>query len=169
MSISTPPSAQGAEIIEAEPTPVVKPYKIFKSRAQIMGYVFRTGANVHFVNHRLVTKIPAEIAEMTAECEAGHPNFYIDPDEFETDNIVMDPHAALREQIRQEEIAKLMASDRDFGKTEWTGKISGIANSTSIRSGVAESGSGMAAGAIATGSIKIAAPTSSGGATATKL
>ena len=168
MTVSTPPT-QSAEIIEAEPTPVVKPYKIFKSRAHTMGYVFRSGANVHFVNHRLITKIPAEIAEMTAECEAGHPNFYIDPEDFETDNVVTDPHAALREQIRQEELVKLLASDRDFGKTEWTGKISGIANSTSIRSGAAESGSGMAQGAIAQGSIKVAAPTSSGGATATKL
>ena len=146
-----------------------KPYKIFKSRAQVMGYVFRSGANVHFVNHRFVTKVPSEIEEMTKECEAGHPNFYIDPDDFETDNVVTDPMEALRAQIREEERAKLLLQgDRDLGKTEWNGKISGIANSTSIRSGAAESGSGQATGAIASGSIKVAAPPSSG-ATATKL
>lgn len=163
--MSTAPSP--AEIIDT-PAPAAKPFKIFKSRAHTMGYVFKSGTNVHFINHKFITKIPAEIEEMTAECNAGHPNFYIDSDEFETDNVVIDPHAALREQIRQEELAKLLASDRDFGKTEWTGKIAGIANSTSIRSGMAESGSGMAQGAIAAGSIKIA-PVASGGATATKL
>lgn len=162
---TTPP----AEIVEVTPAPAAKIYRIFKSRAPVMGYVFRTGANVHFVNHKFVTKIPSEIKEMTEECEAGHPNFYIDPNEFETDNVVIDPMEALRAQIREEERAKLLLQgDRDFGKTAFSGRLEGIANSTSIRSGAAESGSGMAAGSIAQGSIKVAA-VPAGGATATKI
>lgn len=150
-----------AEIItDASGQPV---YRVFKSRAPLMGYVFRSGANVHFVNHRYVTKIKSEIEEMIAECESGHPNFYIDPNDFETNTPVVDPLAALREQIREEERTKLLlAQSRDLGKTEFTGKLEGIANSTSIRSGAAESGTGLAQGAIAQGSIKIAAAPASG-------
>ena len=165
--MSDPTSTSGAEIIEA--VPAAKPYRIFKSRAPVMGYVFRSGANVHFVNHKFVTKIPSEIKEMTEECEAGHPNFYVDPNEFETDNVVVDPLEALRAQIREEERAKLLLQgDRDMGATKFSGRLEGIANSTSIRSGAAESGSGMAAGSIAQGSIKVAS-TPSSGATATKI
>lgn len=107
---------------------------LFKSRAPVMGYCFRSGKVVHFVNHMYTTTDPDEIKELTAECRKGHPNYYIDDNQVTISSIQVNPMEALREAIRKEEIAKLRAynPNNDFGETV-QGKLEGIANSNSIR------------------------------------
>ena len=108
---------------------------LFKSRADLMGHVFKSGKAVHFVQGRYATAAKTEIAELTAECEDGHPVFYIDPNETTIDSEQLDPFAALRAKIREEERAKLLAAtdpNRDLGATSQSGKLEGIATSASI-------------------------------------
>jgi hypothetical protein len=125
--------------------------RVFKSRAHTMGYVFESGTNVHFINHLYLTKIPAEIAELTRECEAGHPCFYIDPEQVEMDPVLLDPMEALRSRIREEERAKLLLEGgRDMGETKFDGKLAGIANSSSIRGAAAASNATATSTATAT-------------------
>ena len=110
--------------------------KLFKSRAQVMGHVFRSGKSVHFVNHIYTTNDKKEIEELTEEAESGHPNIYIDPEMTEIDTTMLDPMAVLREQIRKEELAKLLAAtnpSNDMGSYDASGKLQGISNSDSIR------------------------------------
>ena len=132
--------------------------RLFKSRAETMGYVFRSGTNVHFVNGRYLTTNPAEIAELEDVCSQGNPCFYDDPEEQEMNPKLVNPMEALRAKIREEERIKLLLEQaNDRGETKFSGRLEGVANSTTIRSGMAESGSGMATGSIASGSIKVAA------------
>jgi hypothetical protein len=142
---------------------------VFKSRAPIMGYVFKTGKLIHFINGIYATSAKDEIEELTTECENGHPNYYIDENQKTIDSANLDPMAALRAQIREEERAKLLAAtnvNRDMGSTTHSGKLEGIANSQSIAGAVVQSeAQGTALGqTVPSGSIKVA-----GGATATKL
>jgi hypothetical protein len=99
-----------------------------------MGYVFRSGKMIHFINGIYATESKSEIDELTTECENGHPNYYIDKNELAIDSETLDPIAALRAQIREEERIKLLAAtnpDRDMGTTA-QGKLEGISNSRSI-------------------------------------
>lgn len=113
---------------------------LFKSRAPVMGYCFRSGKVVHFVNHMYTTTDQDEIDELTKECRKGHPNYYIDEAQTTISSVQVNPMEALREAIRQEEIAKLRAynPNNDFGQTA-QGKLEGIANSQSIRGMMATS------------------------------
>jgi hypothetical protein len=120
---------------------------LFKSRAPIMGYAFKDGSVVHFINHGYATTNKKHIEELTAECEAGHPNYYIDPNETETTTDLIDPMGALRARIREEERAKLLTAtdpSRDMGATDQSGKLQGIANSQSVMGAIAAS-NGVAA------------------------
>jgi len=109
--------------------------RLFKSRADTMGYVFKTGKMIHFLNGEYATAAKDEIEELTTECENGHPNYYIDANQTVVDSEQRDPMAVLRARIREEERAKLMAAVgnplRDMGETA-QGKLEGIANSHSI-------------------------------------
>lgn len=109
--------------------------KVFKSRAPVMGYAFKSGNVVYFREGMYATASKAEIEELTAECENGHPNYYIDPEQTEIDSEQMDPIAVLTAKIREEERAKLMAAVgnplKDMGATA-QGKLEGISNSHSI-------------------------------------
>lgn len=108
---------------------------LFKSHAQVMGYVFKSGKTVHFMNGCYATSAKDEIAELTTECENGHPNFYIDPNMKVVDSDKIDPMSVLRAQIREEERAKLLAAtnpNRDMGQVPHSGKLEGIGNSASI-------------------------------------
>jgi hypothetical protein len=130
---------------------------IFKSRAASMGYVFKTGKSIHFTAGQYATESKVEIDELTAECEAGHPTFYIDPECKTLDSELLDPVAAMRAQIREEERAKLIASAdprRDMGETKQEAKLQGVGNSSTIR-GLQADSSSMGA-PIAVGTIKIA-------------
>lgn len=108
---------------------------LFKSRAPIMGYCFRSGKIVHFVNHMYTTTDEDEIKELTKECKAGHHNYYIDENQTTISSEQVNPMEALRESIRKEELAKLIAQNpnRDMGTTPQGGRLEGIANSASIR------------------------------------
>jgi hypothetical protein len=110
--------------------------KLFKSRADTMGYVFKSGKAAHFMQGRYATSDKKEIEELTEECEAGHHNFYIDSDEPEIDSNAMDPIAVLREKIRKEELAKILAATsihRDMGTTEASARLQGIATSETVQ------------------------------------
>lgn len=108
---------------------------VFMSRAQTMGYVFKSGVAARFMNHRYATENKTEIAELTAECENGSPNFYIDSETFHSTYAKQDPQYELRERIRAEEKEKLQAAygnpERDMGSTE-QGALKGIGNTLSI-------------------------------------
>lgn len=107
---------------------------VFKSHAPTMGYVFRTGKLVHFVNHIYATSAEDEIEELTKECKNSHPNYYIDDEMKQVDSSALNPMEVLRAQIRAEERAALLAATnqgRDMGTTE-QGKLEGIANSQTI-------------------------------------
>lgn len=122
---------------------------VFKSQAPTMGYVFKSGKTVHFVNHIYATAAKDEIEEMTAECQNGHPNYYIDSEMKEVDSAQLNPMEVLRAQIRAEERAALLAAtnpSRDMGQTEQGGKLEGIANSVTI-TGLAASSEAQAAAA----------------------
>jgi hypothetical protein len=131
---------------------------LFKSRAPIMGYCFKDGSVVHFINHGYATTNKKHIEELTAECEAGHPNYYIDPNETETTTDLIDPMGALRARIREEERAKILAAtdiNRDMGETDQSGKLKGIANSQSIQGAMAASNGVAAVPAPASVSVKV--------------
>lgn len=126
--------------------------KLFKSRPAIMGYVFRDGTNAHFIDHEYKTNRQSEIDELTEVCNEGGNTYYIDPEQTEISSIKVDPLAALTAKIREEERIKLlMEIQRDMGETVNTGKLEGIANSSSIRGASAASNTQTsAATAIAT-------------------
>ena len=114
---------------------------VFKSRAALMGYVFRSGKSVHFVAGKYATAHPDEIEELTKECTDPGSNYYIDSGETQVDSSELDPIASLRARIREEERALLIAAtltDRDFGTTA-QGKLEGIANSKTISGAAAQS------------------------------
>jgi hypothetical protein len=114
---------------------------VFKSRAQTMGYVFKSGRSVHFMGGKYATAVKAEIEELTTECENHGSNYYIDSNETQVDSELLDPIAVLRAKIREEERAALMIATnpmRDMGTTA-QGKLEGISNSMSIRGLAADS------------------------------
>lgn len=107
---------------------------LFKSRPQTIGYVFKSGKTIHFVNHQYTTTAPDEIAELTAECKANDAFFYVEGDGM-IDTTTLDPIAGLRKQIEVELMAKLAAQGnplRDMGSTPQQLKVQGIANSQTI-------------------------------------
>lgn len=137
--------------------------KLFKSRAPVMGHVFRNGKTIHFLDHTYTTNNQAEIDELTEEANSGHPNIFIDPDMTEIDTDMLSPMAVLTARIREEERAKILAAmntQNDMGKTE-QGKLEGISNSESIRGlQVMSEAQGLAAGTSAPeqtqgGSVKV--------------
>jgi len=146
--------------------------KLFKSHAQVMGHVFRSGKTIHFMNHVYTTNDEAEIEELTKEAKSGHPNIYIDPEMTEIDTDMLDPMAVLVARIREEERKKLVAAmnpQNDMGETKQGGKLEGISNSDSIRGlmlssdsqaaalgQAAETGQNVAAGGVKVGGIKVA-------------
>jgi hypothetical protein len=107
-----------------------------------MGYVFKSGKTVHFLNGMYATSSKDEIEELTKECEDHSSNYYIQAGETEIDSAALDPIAALRAKIREEERAKLMEatqSGRDFGNTNQSGKLEGMANSQTVSGASAQS------------------------------
>lgn len=115
---------------------------LFKSRANVMGYVFKTGKSVHFMNGCYATSSEDEIEELTKECKNGHPEFYVDQNQLTIDSEQMDPMAVLRAKIREEERAKLLAAtniNRDMGSTDQNAKLAGIATSATVQGLIADS------------------------------
>ena len=123
--------------------------RLFKSRADVMGYVFKSGKGIHFTQGIYATAAKSEIEELEEECANGHPNFYIDPAQKTVKPEDLDPMAKIRAQIREEERAKLLAAtdiNRDMGSTAQDSKLSGISNSQTVAGLIVGSESqGMAA------------------------
>ena len=134
---------------------------LFKSRASVMGYVFRNGKGVHFVDHNYTTTSQAEIDELNDEVANGHPDIYIDKDMVTVDTEMLNPMAVIRAKIREEEraaILKAIAAGNDMGSTE-PGRLEGIATSASIVGLQADStsASAAAAGTPVTAGVKVGA------------
>ena len=116
---------------------------LFKSHAPSMGYVFRSGRTVHFAGGMFTTTNQAEIDELNEVCQDS-PCFYVDDGQRTVDSEDVSPIALLRKQIREEEIAKLIATtnpNRDLGETlQPQGKLQGIANTAGVTAFTVESG-----------------------------
>lgn len=94
---------------------------IFKATLPSINYVFKNGKPAIFVSGKFITAIPAEVAELKAEIEAGHPHIYIDAKEAEIAAAAIDPMAGLRAQIEAEIMAKMAAAtnpENDMGTVE---------------------------------------------------
>jgi len=77
-------------------------FKLFKSHIPSVQYIFTNGKIAHFKEGRYATRIQSEIEELTTTCEAGHPTFYIDNTEAETDKEFLDPMSELRARFFKE-------------------------------------------------------------------
>lgn len=133
---------------------------IFFSHAPTMGYCFRTGRLVHFVNGQYTTSNKAEIDELNEVCEEPNSNYFIKPDQLTVDPTQLDPMAVLYAKMMEKARAEVAAATdrtRDMGKTE-VGKLEGIANSDTIRGLTAESSAAKVT-PVASGSIKVASAT----------
>jgi hypothetical protein len=147
-----------------------KMLKIYKSRLPRITYVLEDGQLAVFAprtNHsqgHYLTDDPKHISELDRVCKK-HPHLYIDPEESEIAARLADPAVAMREQIREEERAKLIAelgdpnqprglskvvlpealAKRVMGDTPAKAPLGGIGNSESLV-GQAESNGGGASG-----------------------
>jgi hypothetical protein len=127
---------------------------LFKSKPEMMGYAFKNGKVVHFMNHNYFTADADEIAELTKECKTS-TTFYIDAENKTVADVAAfnDPLAGIKQRIREEERLKLMEEmgmSRDMGKSENKG-LGQIANSMSIRGASQNSNSVPASSGIKVG------------------
>lgn len=117
---------------------------LFKSRAPIMGYVFRSGRTIHFSNGLFATANQAEIDELNEVCQDS-PCFYIDSGQKTIDSTQLNPVDMLREQLRKELLQEMGAAgdkSRDLGNTpQPDGKLKGIGNTVTAAADAAVSGS----------------------------
>lgn len=77
-------------------------FKLFKSCIPSVQFIFKSGKIAHFRDGRYATRVPSEIEELTAECEAGHPTFFIDGEEKEAAREQLDPMDELRQKFFKE-------------------------------------------------------------------
>lgn len=97
--------------------------RVFKSSMQSMRYIFASvpGREAAFAMGRYCTQDPKEIEELEHEISLHHPHIYIDPENMEIDEILLDPIQAFKAQVEAEIRAKIAAEnnpDRDMGNTE---------------------------------------------------
>ena len=141
-------------------SPSEESFTLFKSHAATLGYVFRNGKGITFLEGSYATKDPEEIAELTKECKAGHPNYYIDNNQKTVATERTDPMAVLIAKIREEERAKLVIAidkERNMGTTDQSGKLLGIANSNTVSGATGASNAGeVTTPGVPASSIKIA-------------
>ena len=93
----------------------------FFSRIPSCKYIFKNGKEAAFVGGIFDTDIPQEVAELEAEVAAGHPQIFIDPDQFVIDTAQIDPLAEIKRKAIEEYLAaQKAASDpaNDRGTTE---------------------------------------------------
>lgn len=108
--------------------------KVFKSKIQSCNYVFKSGKQASFIAGKYLTDIDTEIEELEAEIKSGHPHIFIDANEKEVDTEKLDP----LEEIKRKAIAEYLEAQKkavdpsnDMGSTDQSGKLEGIANSSS--------------------------------------
>lgn len=116
-------------------------HRLFKS-TQDTSFIFSRGKYAHFVRGRYLTKIPSEIAELDAEIAQGNPHIYVDPNEYEVDKNLEDPHEAVKRQAIKDYLVSLARAtnpENDAGKS-----VQGPLNVTSSESvaAAAQGGSG---------------------------
>lgn len=116
---------------------------LFKSRPQTVGFVFKSGKTIHFVNHQYTTTFKNEIDELTTECESNPEYFYIEDGRAVVDSTAIDPLSRLKAEMYEQAKKDILAAQgnplRDMGSTEFSGKLEGIANSQTIRGLTADS------------------------------
>lgn len=76
--------------------------RVFKCSLPSTNYVFKNGKPAVFQNNRFCTANPAEIAELQAEIDAGHPHLYIDQNEVEIEARLVNPVEAMKDRIIRE-------------------------------------------------------------------
>lgn len=120
---------------------------IFKATLPSINYVFKNGKPAIFVFGKFVTAVKAEVDELKAEVEAGHPHIYIDKEEAEIAASAIDPMAGLRAQIEAEIMAKMAAAtspENDMGTTEEE-KLKPASSTDIAQASIGGSGTGLAA------------------------
>lgn len=109
-----------------------------------MGYVFRSGKTIHFVDGLYATGIKSEIDELTEVC-IDSPNFYIDEAQVEVSEESMSPIAQLKAKYRAEWEAEQRAAiadpNKDLGNTVPTTKLGNITTSATLSGAAVASGS----------------------------
>jgi hypothetical protein len=121
---------------------------VFHAFQNSLGYSRFTsakGKDFHFLNGEFLTNIQAEIDELNAEVAAGHPHIYVNPDRVTVDTKYVDPLAELKAKAIEEYLANQAAAldkTNDRGSSIFSGKLEGIANSTTVSDGMAGSNSG---------------------------
>lgn len=140
-----------AQVVETPPV-----FQLFKSRAPMMGYVFRSGKSAHFLDHCYATSKEDEIKELELLTKEVPDHFFRDSGQMTATTEKVDPLASLRARIAEEERTKiLLEMSRDMGSTEG-GPLKGVANSSTIRAVMGASNSanttpaGGSSGAVAT-------------------
>lgn len=81
----------------------------FVSNLPSCKYIFTTGKVAHFVQGIYRTADKKEVAELTADIEAGHPHISFGAERL-VDTAKLDPMAALREKIIAEYVANEKAA-----------------------------------------------------------
>ena len=97
-----------------------KVFHKFCSNLPSSKYVFRSGKVANFVGGQYLTTVQAEIDELNAEIEAGHPHMYVDTNETTVDSESLDPLAKLRKSIIEQYIKdqqKAVNPENDMGNS----------------------------------------------------
>lgn len=124
--------------------------KVFKNRIPNSNYITKAGKQLSFVNGTHTTDNEVDVQELEAEIKSGNPHIYVDENEKEVDSEAATPIQQLEQKMRAKILAEMAAAtdkNNDRGNTEFTGKLEGISNSTTVAEGMAGSDS-MNAGAI---------------------
>ena len=147
-----PPAKVSLALTPAEKASV---FNVYKSSIVNCNYVFRNGTFAHFLNGEYLTNDAVAIAELNDEIKvvgngfSAHPTFYVDAIEITRDLIRIDPLEEIRAKAIADYIAQQAAAtdkSRDGGTTTFSGKLEGIANSTTVAQSTASSDSDGGAG-----------------------
>lgn len=129
---------------------------VFKNRIPNSNFVTAKGKQINFVGGRYETGIPDEVKELEAEVMSGNPHIYIDENDQVVDTEAPTPLQLLEKKIREQVLADIAAEtaaatdkSNDRGETKFTGKLEGIANSSTVAEGAAGSDSNTADAAAA--------------------
>lgn len=117
-------------------------YHAFQNTLGNCRFTFSKGKDANFLSGEYLTNNQAEIDELNAEVAAGHPHIYIKTDRVTVDTTYVDPLEAIKARAVEEYKASLAASldkSNDRGNSEFSGKLEGIANSTTVAEGMSDS------------------------------
>ena len=147
------------------PKPVGKILNVYHNTLGNCRYTFKGGKDANFLSGMYTTDIATEIEELDLEVASGHPHIYVDPEKLTIDTTYVDPLLEIKRKAIEEYLAaQAVAMDKttDRGETDQNSKLQGIANTSTIADGAAESSSSDGAPiapASATASVMIPATT----------